>query len=126
MLNSCMCVQMIPTKSAKIHAHAPAPVVAAHLPAHAPLPSTKLQAGKHKATAAKHHALLRAPEGEEEDRPAHNAQGHHLAPEAAPAGRAAPAARAAQHKRPSAGRVAQGVQQIHRLIPTPLSFAHGV
>ncbi|CAL8466004.1 g5540 [Coccomyxa elongata] len=64
------------------------------------MPSTKLLAGKHK---LKQHSLLRAPEGEEEDRPAHKGQAHHLAPEAAPAGRAAPAARAAQHKPPAAG-----------------------
>ncbi|CAL8466001.1 g5537 [Coccomyxa elongata] len=111
-------LKMIPTKSAKMHAHAPAPVVAAHLPAHAPLPSTMLLAGRHKAAAAKRHALLRAPEREEEDRPAHKAQGRHLAPEAAPAGRAAPPARAAQHKPPSAGRVAPGPKAAAKA-PTP-------
>ncbi|BDA48228.1 hypothetical protein COCOBI_11-4880 [Coccomyxa sp. Obi] len=100
-------VLVIHTESAKMHAHAPAPLLAAHPPAHAPMPSTKAPAGKHKATADKHHPLLRVPEVKKEIRPAHKAEWH-LAPEAAPAGRAAPANRAAQRKPASAGRVAQG------------------
>ena len=123
---------MIPIKSGKLHAHAPAPSLGAHKPAHAPMASTKLPAAKHKATAAKHHPLLRAPEEEKEDRPAHKAdEGHHLAPKTAPSGRGAqaarsapaarpaPAARSAQQEAPSnAARAAQGVFHI------PLTLTH--